>query len=209
MKALLRWLAKIVGSALTLVLVIVLFPHISRIAARLLPDESGAAIKASAILAEKLENSSRLETMKVQADGVLNYDIQAAFIGTVANINASYQYNGSFGIDLKAVAIQADGNDLTFILPLPEVIQDSLTPDEVHRNDFWYPGFSDQDYEQLMEAERLVCRERYLSGEYADQLWSATLAAFQQTIAPWIQHAAPSLVLNYEQATITENLSDH
>ena len=103
MKAFMRWLSRIFGSAITIVLVIVLFPHLSRLAAKFMPDESGSAIKASAILSEKLEHSSRLETFRVSADGVLNYDIQAAFIGTVATINASYRYDASFGIDLQKV----------------------------------------------------------------------------------------------------------
>ena len=116
MKALLRWLAKIVGSAITIVLVVVIFPYVSQLAAKLMPDESGAAIKASAILASRLENSARLETMKVEEEGVLNYDIQAALLGSVANINVSYLYEASFGIDLSKVTMQASGNEIVFLL---------------------------------------------------------------------------------------------
>lgn len=198
MKALLRWLARIISSVLTISLVIVLFPHLSRIAARIMPDESGAAIKASAILTEKLTNSGRLETLQISADGVLNYDIQAAFVGSVATINAAYQYEASFGIDLQKVKMQATGNEITFFLPEPEVLLDSLTPVEVYRNDFWYPGFSDQDYEALMENERLKCRERYLSAEYQEQLWQASIDAFERTIAPWLTALHGQLTFHYE-----------
>ena len=201
MKAFLRWLARIVGSALTLVLVIVLFPHISKLAAQLIPDESGAAIKTSAVLASRLENSARLETLKVQENGVLNYDIQAAFLGSVANINATYTYEASFGIDLRKVIMHVTGNEITFELPCPEVLQDSLTPGEVYRDDFWYPGFSDEDYEQLMEAERLARRETYLNGEYAQQLQEATIAAFEQTISAWLTEFQGNLTIHY---TMTE-----
>lgn len=203
MRAFMRWIGRIIGSALTIVLVIILFPHLSRLAAEFMPDESGAAIKASAILAEKLEQSSRLETLRVSADGVLNYDIQAAFIGSVANINASYCYDASFGIDLQKVQMQASGNELTFYLPETEVLLDSLTPSEVYRDDFWYPGFSDQDYENLLENERLLCRERYLSGEYEETLWQASIEAFEKTITPWISSIQGQLVFRYEK-TITE-----
>lgn len=198
MKALLRWFGRIVGSVLTISLVIILFPHLSRIAATIMPDESGAAIKASAILSEKLANSSRLETMQISAEGVLNYDIQAAFIGSVATINAAYRYEASFGIDLQKVQMQATGDEITFLLPEAEVLLDSLTPVEVYRNDFWYPGFSDQDYEKLMENERIKCRERYLSAEYQEQLWQASINAFESTIAPWLTAIHAPVIFHYE-----------
>lgn len=200
MRAFFRWLAKVVGSALTIVLVIVLFPHISRLAAKLMPDESGAAIKASAILSSRLESSARLETLKVQEDGVLNYDIQAAFIGTVATLNVSYRYDASFGVDLSKVAMQVEGNEITFTLPQPEVLQDSLTPAEVYRDDFWYPGFSDEDYEKLLEDERIARRTVYLSGENEALLWDSTVEAFEKTISTWLQDLNANLIFRYKQA---------
>ena len=50
MKTFLRWIARTVGSAISLVLVIVLFPYVSDIAAKLLPDESGSAIRPAQLL---------------------------------------------------------------------------------------------------------------------------------------------------------------
>lgn len=198
MKSFFRWLGKVIGSALTIILVIVLFPHISKLAARLMPDESGAAIKASAILAQRLESSARLETLKVQEEGVLNYDIQAALIGSVANINASYVYEASFGIDLSKVLLQPSGNQLVFVLPEPDLIQDNLTPKEVYRDDFWFPGFSDSDYEKLMENERVARRDIYLNGEKLEQLKAATIAAFESTIQVWLQDVDAALSFQYE-----------
>ncbi len=200
MKAFFRWIGRIVASALTIVLAVILFPYASKWAAKLLPDESGAAIKASAVIVSRLENSARLETLRVEEEGVLNYDIQAAFVGSVANINASYTYEASFGIDLAQVEIRISGNEITFVLPSPEVLQDSLTPAEVYRDDFWYPGFSDQDYEKLLEDERLARRETYLSGEYEDVLWDATVAAFQETIAGWMTNIHGNLSFQYQKA---------
>lgn len=198
MKALLRWLAKIAGSALTIVLVIVMFPHISRLAAKLLPDESGAAIRTSAILASKLENSARLETLHVEEDGVLHYDIQAALIGSVASVNVSYLYEASFGIDLRRVTMQVSGNEIIFALPPTELLQDSLTPKEVYRDDFWYPGFSDADYEKLLEDERLARRDAYLT-EQKERLWNASVAAFESTISTWLSGIDASLTFHYQQ----------
>ncbi len=200
MKAFLRWLGRVVGSAITIVLVIIFFPYLSRIAEKLMPDESGAAIRTSAILASRLENSARLETLKVAEDGVLNYDIQAAFLGSVANINVSYQYVGSFGVDLKKVQMQAAGNTITFILPDPELIQDDLIPAEVHKNDFWYPGFSEMDYERLLEKEKNARREVYLAGEKATYLWNSSVEAFQSVVEVWMKEIGGHLTFRYERA---------
>lgn len=197
MKRFLRWLGRVVGSALTCAMVIVLLPHLSRIAAKLLPDEDGAAIRVSAILAEKFETGGRLETLTVDAQGVLNYDIRAAFIGSVANISINYRYAASFGIDLRQVSIQLEGDVITFALPQPEVLQDSLRPDEVYRDDFWYPGFSDDDYERILEEERVSCRNRYLDGDYSQQLWEASVSVFEETIAPWLTNIQHDLSFRY------------
>lgn len=199
MKAFLRWLGKVIGSAVTLVLVIILFPYLSKVAAKLLPDESGAAIKASAILSSRMEESARLEVLRVEDEGVLNYDIQAAFVGSVANINMRYQYSGSFGVDLAKVEMLVSGNDLVIRLPEPEVLQDSLTPLETYRDDFWYPGFSDADYANLLEQERQARRNTYLTGEKADMLRQSAQSAFEKTIASWLKDVNGNLVIHYEQ----------
>jgi hypothetical protein len=198
MRAFFRWLARTVGSAVTIVLVIVLFPHISRLAARLLPDESGAAIRASAVLSTRLENSARLESLQVDETGVIAYDIKAALIGTVANIHVHYDYQASFGIDLRQVQLRIESGKLVFLLPEPELIQDALTPQEVARNDFWYPGFSDEDYQKLLEDERLIRRSHYLSGDGNAALRSATIEAFRSTIAAWMSEVDPNLTYQCE-----------
>lgn len=202
MKAFFRWLGRVIGGALTIVLVLILFPYLSKLAAKVMPDESGAAIRTSAILVSKLENSTRLETLKVEEDGVLSYDIQAAFIGSVATINAKYRYEGSFGIDLRKVELRVNGDTITFVLPHPEVLQDSLTPEDVFRDDFWYPGFSDDDYEKLMENERLARREFYLSGDQEAHLWDSSVTAFEQTIAAWMEEIKANISIKYERAEI-------
>lgn len=200
MKSVFRWLARTIGSAVTIVLVIVLFPHASRLAARLLPDESGAAIRVSAVLSSKLENSARLETLQVAETGVIAYEIKAALIGTVADVSIQYDYNASFGVDLQDVQLRIDGKELIFLLPEPELIQDALTPMDVVRNDFWYPGFSDADYQKLLEDERLARRAHYLTGEGSAALWDATLKAFSDTIAAWMTEIDSSLTFRCERA---------
>lgn len=205
MKAFFRWLAKIVGSALTMALIFVMLPHVSRFIAKIMPDESGAAIRASAIIASRLEEGARLETLHVDEDGVLNYDIQAAFLGSVATINISYQYEASFGIDLSQVQMQVDGNSLTFRLPEVKLLQDAITPLDTYRNDFWYPGFSDNDYVKLLENEREARRAVYLTGDQSAAVQTATQKAFENTISSWLKELNANVSFNYEfMATIEE-----
>ena len=123
MKRIGKWLLGLITSALTLVLVIVLLPYAAKWIARIMPDESAAAIRASVVLSQKLEQSAKLETLHVTEEGALNYEVKAAFLGTVASINADYTYEGSFGIDLQQVTITRDGSVLTLTLPAPELLR--------------------------------------------------------------------------------------
>ena len=133
MKRIGKWLLGLITSALTLVLVIVLLPYAAKWIARIMPDESAAAIRASVVLSQKLEQSAKLETLHVTEEGALNYEVKAAFLGTVASINADYTYEGSFGIDLQQVTMTRDGAVLTLTLPAPELLLDSLTPADIIR----------------------------------------------------------------------------
>ena len=179
MKRIGKWLLGLITSALTLVLVIVLLPYAAKWVARIMPDESAAAIRASVVLSQKLEQSAKLETLHVTEEGALNYEVKAAFLGTVASINADYTYEGSFGIDLQQVTMTRDGSVLTLILPAPELLLDSLTPADITRDSALYPYLDDNDLQRVLEDERVSCRERYLSGERAAELWDATVAAME------------------------------
>ena len=205
MKAFLRWLIEIFSSVIIISLLIILFPYISRIAERLLPDKSASAIKASVVLSSKLEKSARLETLKVQEEGVLNYQIQAAFLGTVAQINLSYRYEASFGLNLQNVEMKVTDNAITFLLPAPELIQDVLTPLDIQKDAFWYPGFSEEDYEQLLENERLTRRNAYLHGEQYETLWDASQRAFETTIATWLTEMNSTITTHYERKSEVTN----
>lgn len=200
MKGIFRWFVKVVTSAIILVLVFTMLPYAVKIAAKLMPDESGAAIKASAVIAAKLENSARLETLRVEEEGVLNYGVKPAFLPTVAEITAKYKYEASFGVDLSKVTIQLAGNHMTFVLPPFELIQDSITPTEIYRDDYWYPWIKDEKYEKLFEDERVARRSSYLSGEKQSALWDATVEAFEKTIAPWMQELSGQLTFSCMQA---------
>ena len=108
-----------------------------------------------------MEASSRLETAKIEDEGVISSSVDALFIGQVQNVVIQYRYEASMGIDLKKVKMQILGNVLTLELPPVEVLADSLTPINVERNDFWFP-LSEERRLKLLEDERLKCRAHYL-----------------------------------------------
>ena len=197
MKAFIRWLGRIVASTLILVLTLALLPHAARLLSYIMPDESGATIRASAIISTRLKESSRLETLQVSQDGVMYHQIMAAFIGPVADVNVEYRYDASFGVDLSKVVIKRTGSTLTFYLPECEVLNDSLTPIESVRNDWWYPYLSDSDYDRMLEQERLLRREEFLSGQNSQQLWAATVNALDKTFAVWMQEVDGRISFSY------------
>ena len=201
MKHLLKWLAKIAGTVMTVAFLIILSPHISRMTSKLMPDESASAIRARTVLETRLQDSSRLETLLVEEDGLLEYDIKAAFIGSVAKITVSYTYKGSWGIDLQKVTVQmADDGTLLCILPNPELLQDDLVAKEMYADDFWYPGFTKDDYNRLLSDEQLLCRQKYLIGEHYAELLRRSQSAFEKTVSAWLADAGISPVIRCQWA---------
>ncbi len=188
MKRIGKWLLHILASALTIVLVIVLFPHVSRLLGYLLPDDSAAAIRASVILSQQFSQRTHLETLHITEDGSLNYEIKAAFLGTVASITADYTYEGSFGIDLSQITFSRSGSELTLTLPAPELLLDTLTPSDATVNTTLYPYLDENDYQRVLDEQKETCRARYLSGDQADTLWNATIAALEETVSTWLSN---------------------
>ena len=176
MKAIGKWFAKMVGSALTMVLVIVMLPHISKLVSRLLPDGSQNAVTVSAVLSRNMASSSRLETARIDDEGVISSSVDALLIGEVQNVVIQYRYEASLGIDLTKVRMHLAGHTLTVELPPLEVLQDSLTPVNVERNDFWFP-LSESRRQKLIEEEREKCRAYYLEENNDSQ------TAFEHTVS--------------------------
>lgn len=199
MKAIGKWLAKVLAGAATLVLAVTLLPYGAELAGLLLPDLSNRAETASQILSQRFEESARLETLKVEEQGVLTSSTSALFLGTVQQVSIRYQYEASLGIDLREVDFRTEGRTLTLILPPMEVLADSLTPLSIDRKDFWYP-LSDKQREALLEEERLSCRARNLEEQgQADKTWEQTCRMLDTTIAQWLDGAA-GVTIAYERA---------
>ena len=147
-----RFLIRMVSTAMILALTIAFLPYVTRWAGRLWPDPSRTE-RVSEILRHELKGSARLETMTVDDDGVLTATVQAALIGEVQRVTIEYTYHASIGVDLEQVRVTAEGGTVALKLPAMEILSDSLTPTHIDRQDFWYP-LTEKRRDQLLSEER-------------------------------------------------------
>lgn len=182
MKRFIKWLGKIVGTALCICLIIVFLPRLYRFVSKYLPDGSRNAVTASVVLSRHMEESARLETNKVTDTGVLTSTVNALLIGEVQNVVIQYTYEASLGIDLKKVEMEIRGNTLTLKLPPVEVLQDSLTVTDVDKRDFWFP-LTEGRRQKLVDDEKLKCRTHYLEeNEESDKARETTVKVVTDTV---------------------------
>ena len=202
MKRLLRYLARVAATALTIVLIVVLLPYASRWASSILPDFGGAALNTSILLSHQMQQSARLETATVEDEGVLNASTNAMFLGTVQNVTIQYMYRASLGIDLRKVEIKVEGSAVTLLLPEIEILSDSLTPVQTVKDDFWYP-LTEERRQKLLQDELDKCRERCLT-EYAasDEAWQNTVSALSDTVSAWV--STGGVTIRYERMRRTQ-----
>lgn len=198
MKRVLFWMGKVLGKVVATVLVIVLLPYASKLAAAMLPDLSGAAINTSVTLSQRLSASARLECNQVDAEGVLDATTTALLIGTVQSVQIAYRYHASIGIDLAKVGIHINDSEITFVLPEMEVLSDSLTPTQISRNDFWYP-LTDERRQKLLDDEQAACRAKYLAETAAsEEGWANVISAFEGTVSQWMARGNARITFRYE-----------
>lgn len=202
MKRLLRYLARVAGKALTIVLIVVLLPYASRWASSILPDLGGAALNTSILLSHQMQESARLETATVEDEGVLNASTSAMFLGTVQNVSIQYVYRASLGIDLRKAEIKVEDSVVTLLLPEIEILSDSLTPVQTVKDDFWYP-LTEERRQKLLQDELDKCRERCLT-EYAtsDEAWQNTVSALSDTVSAWV--STGGVTIRYERMRRTQ-----
>lgn len=202
MKKFLHWLGRVIGTAVTLVLVIVLLPYVSKLASAFLPDLSGAAVNATVLLSHRMESSARLETAVIEDESVLNATTNAMFLGQVQSVNIQYVYRASIGIDLKKVQITLRGQTITLTLPPLEVLSDSITPIQVEKDDFWYP-LTEERRQKLLDEELAHCRQHCLE-EYltSPEAWDSTVSAVESTVSGWLSAAAPGVTVNIRPSEV-------
>ena len=108
-----------------------------------------------------------------------------------------YTYHASLGIDLRKVQVKVTGNTITLLLPDMEVLSDSLTPEEISKDDFWYP-LTEERLQTLLNQEQERCRAYYLEEHaHTDQAWADTFAALEGTVSQWIALGNDRITIEY------------
>ena len=181
----LRFLLRIVSTALIISLVLVFLPRLTRLVGRLWPDPARTE-RVSALLSHELKDSARLETLTIEDQGVLTATVQAALIGEVQRVTMDYDYHASVGIDLTKVQLSAEDGVLTLVLPPFEILSDSLTPTNVDRQDFWYP-LTEKRRAQLIEEEKSGRAAAILEeAETSPEVWNRTVNTLSGLIRSWL-----------------------
>lgn len=202
MKAVLGWIARVLGTVIALVATIVLLPYGSDLVNYVMPDVTSAAERTAAVISSKLTESARLETVYFTESGTVKHDLTLGGV-SVGGLTFDYEYNASFGIDLSKVQMIVNGSRIVFLLPQPELILDSINPYNISRRDTLVI-ISDDDYEGLVERERLVCREKYLTGEKSQELWDSAVKAMQNTFGLWLTEIDDRLTFEYAPLEVEE-----
>ena len=93
--------------------------------------------------------------------------------------------------------MKVTGNTITLLLPDMEVLSDSLTPEEISKDDFWYP-LTEERLQVLLRQEQERCRAYYLE-EHAqtEQAWADTVAALESTVSQWIALGNDRITIEY------------
>lgn len=203
MKAILRWFGRVAAMALALALGIAIVPYMNRLLVHLMPDANASALRTSAILSSKMTQSARLETIQITEEGVMNHDFDVGS-WVLAHVTTKYAYNANYGIDLSQVDMIVTGSEIVFVLPTPELMFDEIVELEVDRDTFALGTFSDEDYRELLEQERLICRERYTAGESWQTVLDSTVAAVESTVSAWLQSVDSRVAITYTFAGAAE-----
>lgn len=182
--------------ALALALGVALMPYASRLLVHLMPDPNASALRTSAVLSSKMTQSARLETIQINEEGVMNHDFDVGS-WVLAHVTVKYAYNANYGIDLSQVEMIVSGSEIVCVLPRPELMFDEIVELEVDRDTFALGTFTDEDYRELLEQERLICRERYTAGESWQTVLDSTVAAMESTVSAWLGSIDSRVTITY------------
>ena len=171
-----------------LVVILLSLPQLLDAFRSLMPGATGHVERETIVLKQYLRASKRLETMTVDEEGTIETNTNVVLLGTIGKQKIHYRYKASIGIDLTAVQISTEGDTVVFILPDPEVLNDSIEPIRIEKHDFWSYAI-EKKTEEILEEEKSVCRERYLNEEqYRLKIREATHKAFEETIIKWMEY---------------------
>lgn len=179
-----RFVVRLVSTALILALTLAFLPYATRWAAQLWPDPARTT-RVSEILRHELNQSARLETMTVDEQGTMTAGVQAALIGEVQRVTIDYDYHASIGVDLEEATVTSKGSVVTVSLPELEILSDALTPTQVDRQDFWYP-LTEKRRSQLLAQEKEIRGQNALEEANSTQAQQGMIQHLQKLIQSWI-----------------------
>lgn len=180
----LRWILKIISTALVISLVLVFLPHLTRLAGRLWPDPTRTA-RVSEILRHELSDSAKLEVTTVDDQGVLTATVNAALIGEVQRVTIEYDYHASVGLDLEKTELTVQDGVMVLSLPDLEIISDDLSPTHVDRQDFWYP-LTEKRRAQLLSQEKAERAAAALKDARTEENLARIRRTLSQLIDSWL-----------------------
>lgn len=181
------WLRAVGVRVAAALAIVMMLPFATRWARDLFFDIRGEIRTQSAVLSRKLEASQRLETVKVEEEGVLKADTSVIILGTVGTTIIDYRYEASLGIDLKKVELRTEEERIVFLLPELEVLTDSIEARKVDRQNFWSRTI-EKSTEQLLSEKREACRRYYLEeNEHSADAWNDTVKALENTVCQWLE----------------------
>jgi len=187
MKKMGKWALSLITKALVIILVVLLLPFAKSIVGYFMPDITGEISVQSKILEQKLESSKRLEVTKADENGVLEAETNVIILGTVGKTTIEYRYTASIGIDLRKVIITTDNDRIVFLMPEPEILNDSIEALKINRQDLFSKAI-DKSIETLLSEQRIACREQYLVDKTKmENIWNDTISAFRDTICYWLE----------------------
>lgn len=182
-----KWFFSLITKALVIILVVLLLPLTRNIVRCFMPDVTGEIRVQSMVLEQKLESSKRLEVTKVDESGVLEAKTNVIILGTVGKTTIDYRYTASVGIDLRKVIITTDNDRIVFLMPEPEILNDSIEALKINRQDLFSKAI-DKSIETLLSEQRIACREKYLEEKIkTENIWNDTISAFRDTICFWLE----------------------
>lgn len=191
MKRFFKWLLKPVSFALIICLVIAFLPHISALVQSLF--KTGDPIVTTTLLKSKMQEVGKLTVLEYSDEHILDARKSALFFDA-QTVTFPYEYCVALGIDLQKVALVVNENKLIFRLPPIDILYDELTvTGEIVKWDLFLP-FTEQDYQNLLENEKLKCKTAYLlNQDVMDKAFSQTVATMKTLFGKWLTDANLSL----------------
>lgn len=186
MKRLFKWLARVVGLALALMLAFSLWPYFRSAVTSLIGKMDYS--QAAQTLTHEMREVGKLTAVEYKDTGVMDAKTDALLLGTIQKVTVPYQYEISLGIDLSLVQIESVQDGLNVYLPDVELISDKLTvTGDAQIEDFWHL-MTENRYQAMLDSQALSLREGYINNkDTMDRAYDSAQKALEKFFSGWIK----------------------